>query len=208
MGKHISTVTYPGSSQSRWEEMSGVSAADCRFYEYGTTGAGAITSAVTGGKILSASEAAKYTLTNIFGKNNGQVTFATAWNPNSTEVEEDPNTYYVFNGASVATGTCYVYNQSLNGSTGTLGNMTIDATSGKVVARDSDTQINAGGKLTFTVAAGTTITITNHSGYHGYTINGVAATSDSYTVTFNTATTVEFVATETVYLWTITVIPA
>lgn len=46
-------------------------AANADFCEYGSTGDGAITSAVTGGKILDAAAAANYTKANVFGIANG-----------------------------------------------------------------------------------------------------------------------------------------
>jgi hypothetical protein len=89
--------------------------------------------------------------------------------------------------------------------TGTFGDIAIDATTGKVVARGSDTQINAGGTLTFSVKAGSKVTISNHGGYHGYTVNGEAATSDAQVWEFAEDTVVVWVATETVYLWSIVI---
>ena len=115
--------------------------------------------------------------------------------------------YYYFNGGTPVEGTTsYVYAEHFEGNTGEFNGLAIDATAGKVASRGSDTQINAGAKISFEVQAGATVTITNHSGYHGYTLNGVAADSDAFSQTYAEATTVEFVATETVYLWTLSVV--
>ncbi|MDE5766286.1 MAG: Ig-like domain-containing protein [Clostridia bacterium] len=76
--------------KGRWEEMSGnspvyttdddgkVTGAD--FVEYGSTGAGAITTAVTGGTVIDATAAADYTAANLFAGTNGGITWTSgAW---------------------------------------------------------------------------------------------------------------------------------
>jgi len=58
----------------RWDSMNGYPQ-DAFFVEYGNTGDGAITTAVTGGRILTATEAANYTVANLFAPTNGGVTW-------------------------------------------------------------------------------------------------------------------------------------
>ena len=117
----------------------------------------------------------------------------------------DPVYYYFNDGTPVEGTTSYVFEGHYEGSTATgdFNGLAMDATTGKIASRGSDTQINAGAKITFEVEAGATVTITNHSGYHNYTLNGVAADSDAFSQTYAEVTTVEFVATDTVYLWTL-----
>ena len=74
-----STLDYNGSAKSRWFDMSGNSPVNADFCEYGSTGAGAITEAVNGGKVLTAEQAANYTMTNIFAATNGKCTWDAAW---------------------------------------------------------------------------------------------------------------------------------
>ncbi len=83
MGAHISKNAYSAgvSGMTRWYEMSGNAPQNADFVEYGTTGAGAITTAVNGGSILTKEVADTYTIENIFAAKNGNLTFSAAWNP-------------------------------------------------------------------------------------------------------------------------------
>lgn len=64
--------------KGRWEEMSGNEPGNAKFVEYGSTGAGAITSKVEGGELLDS--AADYTTTNLYAATgNGDVTWSAAW---------------------------------------------------------------------------------------------------------------------------------
>ena len=74
-----STLDYNGSAKSRWFDMSGNSPVNADFCEYGSTGAGAITEAVNGGKVLTAEQAANYTMANIFAATNGKCKWSAAW---------------------------------------------------------------------------------------------------------------------------------
>lgn len=74
-----STAAYDGKTKSRWFDMSGNLPQNADFCEYNSTGAGAITEAVNGGKILTAEQAANYTKTNIFAATNGLCTWEAAW---------------------------------------------------------------------------------------------------------------------------------
>ncbi len=83
---------YDGSVKSRYFDMSGTKPTEetVKFVEYNNTGAGSITEAVAGMKLLTAEEAAEYTLANIFAATNGQVTYelgawAVATNPSETQ---------------------------------------------------------------------------------------------------------------------------
>ncbi len=77
--KAYSTLAYDGSAKSRWYDMSGNSPVNADFCEYGSTGEGAITEAVTGGKVLTAAEAANYTKENLFAATNGKCSWSSAW---------------------------------------------------------------------------------------------------------------------------------
>ena len=82
---------YDGSVKSRYFDMSGTKPTEetVKFVEYNNTGAGSVEEAVAGMKLLTAEEAAMYTLANIFAATNGQVTYELgAWyvaaNPTET----------------------------------------------------------------------------------------------------------------------------
>ncbi|MDE7083883.1 MAG: bacterial Ig-like domain-containing protein, partial [Clostridia bacterium] len=64
----------------RWHDWNAsTTAANADFCEYGSTGVGAITEAVQGGRILTANEAANYTKANIFGTSNGKQSYTTVF---------------------------------------------------------------------------------------------------------------------------------
>ncbi len=210
LGAHISTKGSTGASKNERYVSMNAKPTDLtvQFTEYNNTGAGAITEEVAGMKLLTASEAANYNnFEVIFGTSNGAVKYLSAWNPLSSEVEVDKNTYYYFNGNSSVTGTSHTYDQKLNGTTGTFGDIVIDATKGKVEARTSDTQINAGATLTFNVAAGSSVVVATYPGYHNYTLNGVATVADTFEQYYKEDTTVVFEATATTYLFSIIIKP-
>ena len=91
--------------------------------------------------------------------------------------------------------------------------MRVDATTGKLTGRTSDTQFNAGTKLQIPVkSAKDVVTVTSYPNYHNYTVGGIAATTD---VTEHKATSaevtqgyVEVIATATSYLYQIKVVQA
>lgn len=171
MGAHISKMEYPGSAQSRWEEMNGDSPEKARFFEYGSTGAGAIAEAVKGGKFLTEEEAAKYTLANLFAATNGAVTYEAAWDGTlqGPAISTTTKTMYYFNGGTDAIGYDAVYTLATKyeGTSGTLGDLTLDGTNGKISPRSAyaDTQINAGAVITYTATASGTMTFTANSDY-------------------------------------------
>lgn len=69
--------TSDDKTKSRWFSMSGNSPVNADFCEYGSTGAGSITEAVNGGKVLTEAQAANYTAANLFATTNGGVTWST-----------------------------------------------------------------------------------------------------------------------------------
>ncbi|MDE6598442.1 MAG: InlB B-repeat-containing protein, partial [Clostridia bacterium] len=63
----------------RWCEMSGAKPENADYKEYGSTGDGAITSAVKGGTVIDATAAANFTKANIFGTSNGKSGYTTVF---------------------------------------------------------------------------------------------------------------------------------
>lgn len=209
---HISKTPYSNSSKNqRYVSMSGVNPTDStvKYLEYNNTGDGAITESIAGCTVLTdATEAAKYAnYSIIFGTTNGGVGYNNTWDPTSNIPVVDNNIYYVFNSASNPTGTNYVYDQQLQGATSTLGDLTLDATVGKINARPSDTQINTGSKLILTVKAGSTLTVNTYPGYHAYKLNGVETNKDVFTQYYAVDTEVTLEAIDTMYLYSLVVRP-
>ncbi len=89
----------------------------------------------------------------------------------------------------------------------------VNATNGKLKGRDKDAQFNSGTVLQVPVkSAKDVVTVTSYTGYHNYTVGGVAASAD---VTEHKATTaevtqgyVEIVGTNNSYLYQIKVVQA
>ncbi|MDE5721395.1 MAG: InlB B-repeat-containing protein [Clostridia bacterium] len=83
LGAHISTKAATGASKNeRYVSMSGVkpTEATVQFVEYNNTGAGAISEAVAGMKMLTAAQAKNYTnLSVVFGMVNGKVNYSDVW---------------------------------------------------------------------------------------------------------------------------------
>ena len=210
LGGHISTAGFTGGKNERYVSMNAKPTdATVQYVEYNNTGAGAISEAVAGMRMLTAEEAAMYAdFAVIFGTTNGKVTYLDPWDPKSEEVVVDDRTYYYFNGVEGTTGTSYTYTDNIQGATGTFGDITIDATKGKVTARGGDTQINAGAKLIFNVEAGTLVTVISYPGYGYYTLNGVAHNAnDTFSMYFAEATEVVLEATASAYLYQIIINP-
>ena len=210
LGGHISTAGFTGGKNERYVSMNAKPTdATVQYVEYNNTGAGALTEAVAGMRMLTAEEAALYAdFATIFGTTNGKVTYLDPWDPNSEEVVVDDRTYYYFNGVEGTEGTSYTYNDNIQGATGTLGDMTIDATKGKLTFRGSDSQFNAGAKLIFNVEAGTIVTVISYPGYGYYTINGVAHNAnDTFSMYFAEATEVVIEATATSYIYQVIINP-
>ena len=213
LGGHISLDGYVSSENKnkRYISMNGIHPTDetVQFVEYNNTGAGAITEAVAGMRMLTAEEAALYAdFATIFGTTNGKVSYLDPWDPASEEVVVDDREYYYFNGQEGTSGTSYTYTDNIQGATGTLGNITIDATKGKLTHRGSDSQFNAGAKIIFNVEAGTLVTVISYPGYGYYTINGIAHNAnDTFSVYFAETTEVVIEATATSYLYQLIINP-
>ena len=210
LGGHISVKGFTGGKNERYVSMTAKPTdSTVQYLEYNNTGAGAIAEEVAGMKMLTAEEAANYSdFSVIFGKTNGNVNYLDPWNPKSNDVVVDDRTYYFFNGGSSTTGTSYTYDQNLQGTTGSIGDIAIDATAGKVTSRGSDTQMNTGAKLTFNVEAGTLVTFVSYPGYGLYTVNGISHNAnDTFSVYFAEDTEVVFVSTGTTYFYQIIIDP-
>jgi hypothetical protein len=82
----------------------------------------------------------------------------------------------------------------------------VDATNGKFAQRTSDAQFNEGTIIKVPVSKDSVVTVVSYPGQHNYTINGVAAESDTETVTATEAGYVEIVATASSYLYSIKVV--
>ena len=211
LGAHISTAPFSGSTKNeRYVSMNAKPTDDnVKFTEYNNTGEGAVSEQVNGMVLIKDPEiAAKYAdFAVIFGTNNGAVSYTNAWDPTSSDIVVDQNIYYYFNGQSSPTGVSYTFDQKIEKGTGTFADITIDATNSKVSARESDTQINAGSKLTFTVENDSRVIVSTYPGYHGYTLNGVATSSDSFTQYYEAGTEVTLEAVSQMYLFSIVVVP-
>ncbi len=159
--KAYSTLAYDGSAKSRWYDMSGNSPVNADFCEYGSTGEGAITTAVNGGKVLTATEAANYTLANIFAATNGKCTWSDDWDGTSgSTISYDYTTSCTIDFTTYDGGT-------IEKTTGEWHGITIDATNGKVKANGNSIQINVGTILKIQSVKGAKVTINWYSGYGG-----------------------------------------
>ncbi len=134
------------------------------------------------------------------------ITIYLAEDASGEETTNPESVAYIFNNGTVdGVDTSYVYDQKIEGSSVEWNGLTIDATSGKLAVRDTDTQMNEGTVISFDVEAGATVVVTSYPGYHNYTVNDVAVDADAYTVTFTEASTVTIVATGSAYLYSIVV---
>ena len=93
-----------------------------------------------------------------------------------------------------------------NGTTGEFKGLKIDATIGKLTARERDSQFNEGAKISVPVGAKADVTVVSYPGYHNYTVGGKAADADAYTYNYvGEAGYVDIVATGNSYLYSIKV---
>ena len=188
IGGHISLDGYDKSENKnkRYISMNGIHPTDdtVQFVEYNNTGAGAITEAVAGMKMLTADEAALYIdIATIFGKNNRGVSWLDAWDPSITEIVIDDRTYYNFD-QSTSSGTSHVFDINTtisSGSTLEWEGILISAENGKVAWNSNANSLNmkAGAFIKFTVAAGTEVTVVTYPNYNYFTLNGVATASSN-----------------------------
>ena len=210
LGAHISLAGYSSNKNERYVSMNGKPTdATVQFVEFNNTGAGALTEAVAGMRFLTAEEAALYTnMAVIFGTINGNVTYLDAWMPGNAPTADD-RTYYYFNGTEGDGESSHSYADNIQGTVTEWVGLTIDTTSGKLTARDSDTQFNQGAKIIFNVEAGTLVTVISYPGYGYYTINGVAHNAnDTFSMYFANASEVVIEATATSYLHQLIINPA
>lgn len=104
----------------RWHDWNtSTTAANADFCEYGSTGAGAITEAVKGGKLLTAEQAANYTKANIFGTSNGKQQYTVVFDCDTAyanlrilagldegDITQDPNVTVNLKDSTLPNGNC------------------------------------------------------------------------------------------------------
>ena len=216
IGSHVSTKAASGAAKNeRYVSMNGILPTDStvQFVEFGNTGAGSLTEAVAGMKMLTAEEAALYSdLAVIFGKTNGKLTYLEAWDPFAEDIPADDKTYYHFDDTASATGTSYTLPTDTSlavGESVMLGDMLICAEGGKIAWNANSGMLNmkAGAFLKFSVPAGTEILITAYPGYQHYTVNGVATSSATFSCYFAEATEVVILSIGDCYLGSVIVNP-
>ncbi len=186
IGGHISLEGYDSANNKnkRYISMNGIHPTDetVQFVEYGNTGAGALTEAVAGMKMLTAEEAALYIdIATIFGKNNRNVSWLDPWDPAVTEIVLDDRTYYNFD-QSTSEGTSHTFDINTtiaSGSTLEWEGLLISAENGRVAWNSNANSLNmkAGAFIKFTVPAGTSVTVVTYPNYNYFTLNGVGSSS-------------------------------
>ena len=218
IGAHISLDGYDKSENKnkRYISMNGIHPTDetVQFVEYNNTGAGAITEAVAGMRMLTAEEAALYAdFATIFGTINGNVSYLDPWDPNSTEVQVDDRDYYYFNGGSSATGTSHTFDTTTTiakGETLEWDELLISAENGNVAWNSNANSLNmkAGAFIKFTVPAGTTVTVETYPNYNYFTLNGVGtASANMLSQYYAEETEVTLLSTGDLYLYSIIINP-
>ena len=214
---HVSTKGSSGASKNeRYVIMSGVKPTDetVKYVEFGNTGAGAITEAVAGMRMLTAEEAALYhDISTIFGTINGGVGYLDPWDPHSTEVVVDDRTYYYFDQGNSATGTSNTFDTTTTiakGATLDWAGLHISAENGNVAWNQNANALNMkkGAFITFEVPAGSIVTVTTYTGYNYFTLNGVGTANSSMLAQYYAeATTVTLLSTGDLYLYSIIIDP-
>ena len=217
IGGHISLDGYDSAENKnkRYISMNGIHPTDetVQFVEYNNTGAGAITEAVAGMRMLTAEEAALYAdFATIFGTTNGKVSYLDPWDPNSTEVAVDDRTYYYFDQNASTTGTSHTFDTTATiakGGTLDWEGLHISAENGNVAWNQNANALNmkAGAFISFDVAAGTLVSVTSYPGYNHFAINGVGTSADTLSVYFAEATTVKVLSVGDLYLYNIIINP-
>ncbi len=106
--------------------------------------------------------------------------------------------YYDFAGQNTSADHAYAWSTGLS----SLGESTtcVLTLSGSYYDNSNSMRMTTGASITFSVAAGTAVTVVSYPNYHGYTINGFSTENDSQTIYFANATTVTITATETYYI--------
>ncbi len=218
LGEHLSLDGYDKSENKnkRYISMNGIHPTDetVQFVEYNNTGAGAITEAVAGMRMLTTEEAALYTdFATIFGTINGNVSYLDPWDPTSTEVQVDDRDYYYFNGASSATGSSHTFDTTTTiakGETLEWDGLLISAENGNVAWNSNGNALNmkAGAFIKFTVPAGSTVTVETYPNYNYFTLNGVGtASANMLSQYYAEDTEVTLLSTGDLYLYSIIINP-
>ena len=218
IGGHISLDGYDKAENKnkRYISMNGIHPTDdtVQFVEYNNTGAGAISEAVAGMRMLTAEEAALYAdFATIFGTKNGNVTYLDPWDPNSDEVVVDDRDYYYFTTETSTTGTNHSFDTTVTiakGSTLEWDGLLISAENGNVAwnANSGHLNMKSGAFIKFTVPAGTTVIVKAYSAtYNFFTLNGVGTTTDTLIQYYAEETEVTLLSTGDLYLGSIIIDP-
>ena len=217
IGGHISLDGYDSSNNKnkRYISMNGIHPTDetVQFVEFGNTGAGAITEAVAGMKMLTAEEAALYIdIATIFGKNNRNVSWLDAWDPSITEIVLDDRTYYNFD-QSTSEGTSHTFDINTTigkGKTLEWAGLLISAENGSVAWNSNANALNmkTGAFIKFTVPAGTEVTVITYPSYNYFTLNGVGtASANMLSQYYAEETEVTLLSTGDLYIYQIIINP-
>ena len=211
IGEHISLDGYDKAENKnkRYISMNGIHPTDetVQFVEYNNTGAGAISEAVAGMRMLTAEEAALYAdFATIFGTTNGKVTYLDPWDPHSDDVVVDDRDYYYFTTETSTTGTNHSFDTTTTiakGSTLEWDGLLISAENGSVAwnANSGHLNMKSGAFIKFTVPAGTTVIVKAYSAtYNFFTLNGVGTSTDTLVQYYAEETEVTLLSTGDLYL--------
>lgn len=211
IGEHISLDGYDKAENKnkRYISMNGIHPTDetVQFVEYNNTGAGAISEAVAGMRMLTAEEAALYAdFATIFGTTNGKVTYLDPWDPYSDDVVVDDRDYYYFTTETSTTGTNHSFDTTTTiakGSTLEWDGLLISAENGSVAwnANSGHLNMKSGAFIKFTVPAGTTVIVKAYSAtYNFFTLNGVGTSTDTLVQYYAEETEVTLLSTGDLYL--------
>ena len=211
IGEHISLDGYDKAENKnkRYISMNGIHPTDetVQFVEYNNTGAGAISEAVAGMRMLTAEEAALYAdFATIFGTTNGKVTYLDPWDPESDDVVVDDRDYYYFTTETSTTGTNHSFDTTTTiakGSTLEWDGLLISAENGSVAwnANSGHLNMKSGAFIKFTVPAGTTVIVKAYSAtYNFFTLNGVGTSTDTLVQYYAEETEVTLLSTGDLYL--------
>ncbi|MCD8158258.1 MAG: pectinesterase family protein [Clostridiales bacterium] len=219
----LNTQTNGYINSTGWTKMNSTDSGET-FYEYGNTTDGSTSFTASAGTQLSESD----TVYDQASDDDVIVNMLDSWVPDyyinseyalPTEDDEESDTTTVtwdFQNAKTDLGND-TDGTSISGTTGTVTGtsseyvLTVDATNGKLAQRTSDAQFNSGTIIKVPVqSVGDTVTVVSYPNYYYFTVGGTAATSDTteYTATADDVTKgyVEIVATDSAYLYSITLV--
>ena len=159
---HYSKDAYTGSGKPRYDAMSGYTPDKAHFYEYGNTGEGAISEAVTGVTMLTQEEASNYIdTTKVFAETNGAIKYTHGeFNPKVTSVAKTyvnytlgKASYSIENNDTFVASTICAYELEYDSSTGVLTKYNAITPSEKFYASDgtevqSDAMVRTAGTYT------------------------------------------------------------